>query len=170
MSLQAQNLWLQTSTKDVVISYTNASINVPIIIQATGTTDIITFDNNGAIENVNYQVTADGATTVSAKPVFVSGTITMQWLSPARLSIERIQNLQDQLCIILPGTLKVFSPSGQWTRTFNNFAWISLTTAPDMVVDGTGEIKMPFRSAPPSGVSIGNAVTAVTSIANLIGF
>ena len=163
------SLFLQNSTKDAIITYTNDFLKVPIIIQASGENDIITFDNSNEVITTTVKKTADGAIIATVQPVLITGHMTLQWLSPARLAIANIQNTQSVATLVVPGTLNIVSPSGAWNINLPTFCFTGLPSGSTLTKDGVGECQVSFSCDLPTNTILGAVLSTAASLTNLLG-
>ena len=162
-------LFLQDSTKDAIITYTNDFLAAPIIIQASGENDIVTFDNNSEVIDTTVRKTADGAILATVKPVLITGHLTQQWLSPARLAIANIQNTKQKTSLVIPGTLNIVSPSGAWNVNLPTFVFTGIPSGPTLNADGVQEVQVSFTCDIPTNTILGSVLSTAASVANLLG-
>lgn len=163
------SLFLQNSTKDAIITYTNDFLTVPIIIQASGENDIITFDNSSEVIDTTVKKTADGAIIATVKPVLITGKMMLQWLSPARLAIANIQNTKQAKTLAIPGTLNIVSPSGAWNVNLPTVVFTGIPSGPTLNLDGVGECQVSFSCDLPTNTILGSVLSTAASVANLLG-
>lgn len=167
--MDATTLFLQDSTKDAIITYTNQFLSVPIIIQASGESDIITFDNNSEVIDTTVRKTADGAILATVKPVLITGHLTQQWLAPSRLAIANIQNTKQKTSLVIPGILNIASPSGAWNINLPSFVFTGVPAGPTLTSEGVSEVQVSFTCDLPTNTILGSVLSTATSVANLFG-
>lgn len=122
MTTLVQSIMLQASAKDVIMTYTNPLVSIPIVISATGIEDMISIENS---EGAKMEAGTDGVLSAHVVPssAAIKGKIMLQPLSPALAAIIQVVQNQFLSSYVTPGTLNITNPSGQWNVTFPNFIW-----------------------------------------------
>lgn len=167
MSVASLGLFLQKSAKDAILTYNDITLAKPIIIQASGITDILRLTGNGTSKCVKYDVTADGATVVSILPAKVEGELVLQATSPAYAALAKRMTAQYMASLAVPATLTVYSPSGLWTINYTNLILMGAPAGFELA-DEVKEVVIPFSAAIPSSINLGALASAVTGLANLV--
>lgn len=166
MSGAISSLVLQNTARDSIITYMNDFLKKPIVIQAAGEDDILTFDGDGEVETVVVKKTADGVMTVAIKPALISGKIAQQWNSSSRLSLAAIQNTQNSAGLIVVGTLNIANPAGLWDITLPNVILTTVPTAPNLKRDGVQPVSISFTCDLPTTVDIGSIASTAFAVLN----
>ena len=113
----ANDIILNATAQDAIITYTNPLLTLPVIISGSGIEDRINIDD---IEDIVTEIGTDNTMSAHYKAVLIKGKLTLQPLSLALLSIRKVLEKQGILKVVIPGTLTVASPSGLWQYTLNN--------------------------------------------------
>lgn len=153
------------SSKDIIVTYNNNLLTIPILLNGSGTDNIISFDD---AEVADKRATADGNYASWVKNVVSSGKLTFTGTSP---SINQLLNVMQQQNLIggaIEGDIIISNPGGLALYTI---AGVTLTSAPPAPTFGT-EIKdfnIGFKCNPFSNIStLGAIVNTATSIGALI--
>lgn len=153
------------SSKDIVVTYTNALLTVPILINGSGTDNIISFDT---VETADLKPTADGNYAASVKAAVASGKLTLTGTSPSLTQLLNVLAQQYLLGGSLVGTINIANPSNLSDYTINT---IVLTGAPPIPTFGTEikDMEISFKCQPIADIStLAATINTARNVASLI--
>lgn len=109
-------LFLQKTVLDVKITFQSAAMQTPVVLnEGNGITELMEVESS---DNIEYETTTTGDTSVAAIAVKVTGKIYLHPNSPA---IQSLQNVNQEYFLnnnIIPGVFTVSSAAGGWSYQF----------------------------------------------------
>ena len=163
MSIIAEGLRFQASASDVIITWIGEGMIKPITMVGFDEQNIIEMDGDGEVENTKTFKTADGATVGSVGYVMVKGTLTLQWNSPSRVSVDAVRNAQNADKLIRYGTLNIALPSALNNINYQNAVFTGVPTGPNLNKDGIQAVKISFKADVPNNEQLGAFLAAASS-------
>jgi len=157
--------FLQKSALDLKITYQNATIQTPILLQqGTGINNVIEIDSPDIVE---YERTVTGDVSVALMPVVITGRLHVHPQSPALTSIQDVVNKYYSLQIVIPGTIAVSSTSGNFSYTFSNVVFNTVFAGYNVskVID---DYVFSFKAVPPNSTSLSELVNSAVGLVNLV--
>jgi hypothetical protein len=153
------------SSKDVLVTYTNTLLTLPILMNGSGTDNIISFD---AAEVADMRPTADGNYASYVKNAVASGKLTFTGTSPSILQLLNVMQQQFTLGGAVVGAINVTNPATGAAYRINT---ITLTSAPPAPSFGT-EIKdfeVSFKCQPFANIaSLGAIIDTARNVVSLL--
>jgi hypothetical protein len=153
------------SSKDIIVTYTNSLLTVPILINGSGTDNIISFDS---VETADLKPLADGNYASHVKAAVASGKITLCGTSPTLTQFLNVLSTQYTLGGGLVGSINIANPSNGSDYSINT---IVITAAPPIPTFGTEikDIEVSFKCQPIANITTLSAVIdSARAIASLI--
>lgn len=156
---------LNATSQDAIITYTNPLLTVPFIISGAGITERLTLND---VEDVVTDMGADGTMIVYYKAVLLTGKLTLQGTSNALTSIRQVLNKQGILKSAIPGNLTITSPSGFWNITYTNFMFKTKFKGFDLT-DKMGEVSIAFSAKECEATVLGGILSTGLALGGLGG-
>lgn len=156
---------LNATSQDAIITYTNPLLTVPFIISGAGITERLTLND---VEDVVTDIGADGTMVVYYKAVLLTGKLTLQGTSNALTSIRQVLSKQGILKSAIPGNLTITSPSGFWNITYTNFMFKTKFKGFDLT-DKMGEVSIAFSAKECEATVLGGILSTGLALGGLGG-
>lgn len=159
-------LFLQKTAVDLVVTYTDATIQSPIpLYQGTGISSIMDIDISSGIE---YERTVTGDVSVAVLPVSVTGKMHLHPQSPAIQALTaRISKYFQTPPIIIPGIIAVSSVAANFSYSFTNVVW-DAPFAGYNIGKVLEDYVWNFKAIPPNLTSVSNLINSAAGAVNLI--
>lgn len=158
-------LFLQKTALDVQITYQNAGIQTPIIINnGTGIANVMEIDATDILE---YDRTVTGDVSVALMPSTVTGRLHLHPQSPALGTISNVINSYYLTQIIIPGTIAVSSKSGGFSYSFTNVVF-NIPFAGYNISKTLDDYVFSFKAVPPNQTSLSELVNSASGLLNLV--
>ncbi len=161
----ANEIILNATAQDAIITYSNPLLTAPFIISGSGITERMTLND---VEDVVTEVGADGTMIVYYKAVLLTGKLTLQGTSNALTSIRQVLNKQGILKSAIPGNLTITSPSGLWNLTYTNFMFKTKFKGFDLT-DKMGEVSIAFSAKECEATVLGGILSTGLALGGLGG-
>lgn len=153
------------SSKDIIVQYANDLITVPILLNGSGTDNIISFDD---AEVADKRPTADGNYASWVKAAISSGKLTFTGTAPSITQFLNVMQQQNLIGGAIEGNIIISNPGGLALYTIYG---VVLTAAPPAPTFGA-EIKdfnISFKCNAFANIStLGAIINTATSIAAII--
>jgi hypothetical protein len=153
------------SSKDIIVTYTNTLLTNPILMNGSGTDNIISFDS---AEVADMRPTADGNYAVWVKNAVANGKLTFTGTSPSILRLLNVMQQQFTIGAGVVGSINVTNPGSGAAYRINTITLTSMPPAPSFGTE-IKDFEIGFKCQPFANIaSLGAIIDTARNVLSVL--